>query len=120
MAFFFPKGEKREAYILNTQVKLRNNVELKKACKTVNLDTMFTDKDLNSNSSQFHYKLCEIYKQQKWSNCNIQMIVAYPCNFNFKRKRDYQKTPDALKRIHKIPRLIIDENNADSLISNDC
>ncbi|EXX50786.1 uncharacterized protein OCT59_027880 [Rhizophagus irregularis] len=120
MAFFFPKGEKREAYILNTQVKLRNNVELKKACKTVNLDTMFTDKDLNSNSSQFHYKLCEIYKQQKWSNRNIQMIVAYPCNFNFKRKRDYQKTPDALKRIHKIPRLIIDENNADSLISNDC
>lgn len=48
------------------------------------------------------------------------MIVAYPCNFNFKRKRDYQKIPDTLKRVHKIPRLIIDENNSDSLISNDC
>ncbi|CAB4417403.1 unnamed protein product [Rhizophagus irregularis] len=120
IAFFFLKGEKREAYILNTQVKLRNNVDLKKAYKTVDLDTMFTDKNLNPNPSQFHYELHEIYKQQKWSNRNIQMIVTYPCNFNFKRKRDYQKTPGALKRVHKIPRLIIDENNADSLISNDC
>jgi hypothetical protein len=48
------------------------------------------------------------------------MIVAYPCNFNFKRKRNYQKIPDVLKRVHKIPKLIIDGNNADSLISNDC
>ena len=46
------------------------------------------------------------------------MIVAYPCHF--KRKRDYQKTPSASKRKPKIPRLIIDENNADTLISNDC
>ncbi|POG58411.1 hypothetical protein GLOIN_2v1790439 [Rhizophagus irregularis DAOM 181602=DAOM 197198] len=120
IAFFFPKGEKREAYILNTQVKLRNNVELKNACKTVDPDTMFTDKDSNPSPSQFHYELREIYKRQKWSNRNIQMIVAYPCNFNFKRKRDYQKTLGASIRVRKIPRLIIDGNNADSLISNDC
>ncbi|PKK60956.1 hypothetical protein RhiirC2_761260, partial [Rhizophagus irregularis] len=118
IAFFFPKGEKREAYILNTQVKLRNNVELKNACKTVDPDTMFTDKDSNPSPSQFHYELREIYKRQKWSNRNIQMIVAYPCNFNFKRKRDYQKTLGASIRVRKIPRLIIDGNNADSLISN--
>jgi hypothetical protein len=118
IAFFFPKGEKREAYILNTQVKLRNNVELKKACKTVDPDTMFTDKNSNPNPPQLYNELHEIYKQQKWSNRNIQMIVAYPCHF--KRKRDYQKTPGASKRVRKIPRLIIDENNADTLISNDC
>ncbi|CAI2188787.1 18256_t:CDS:2 [Funneliformis geosporum] len=116
IAFFFPKREKREAYILNVQVKLRNNVELKKACKTVNPKTMFTDKDLKPSPS--HDELREIYKQQNWDNRNIQMIVAYPCNF--KRKRDYQKTPGASKRVRKIPRLIIDENNAVALISNDC
>ncbi|GBB89934.1 hypothetical protein RclHR1_01680005 [Rhizophagus clarus] len=116
IAFFFPKGKKREAYILNVQVKLRNNVELKKACKTVNPETMFTDKYLKPSPS--HDELREIYKQQNWDNRNIQMIVAYPCNF--KRKRNYQKTPGVSKRIRKIPRLIIDENNADALISNDC
>ena len=77
---------------------------------------MFTDKDLNPSSS--HNELRKIYKQQNWDNRNIQMIVAYPCNF--KRKSDYQKTPGASKRACKIPRLIIDENNADALISNDC
>ena len=115
IAFFFPKGKKRVAYILNVQVKLRNNVELKKACKTVNPETMFTDKNLKPGPS--HNELREIYKQQNWDTRNIQMIVAYPCNF--KRKRDYQETPGASPRKRKIPRVIIDETNADILISRD-
>ncbi|CAG8514502.1 8227_t:CDS:2 [Funneliformis mosseae] len=61
IAFFFLKGEKKEAYILNTQVKLKNNVELKKACKTVDLNTMFTDKNSNLNPFQFYNELHEIY-----------------------------------------------------------
>jgi len=46
------------------------------------------------------------------------MIVVFPCSP--KRKSQYQQTPGASTRKRKIPRVIIDTENASTLIPEAC
>jgi hypothetical protein len=125
IAFFFPRAEddmqldeERKSYILNVQVKLRKKAVIKQSFRTVEPNLMFIDKNGKSNPPKANSTLKKIYEDQGWFDRNMKMIVVYPCNPQ--RKGQYQQTPGASRRKGKIPRVIIDMENASTLFPDDC
>jgi hypothetical protein len=128
IAFCFPvaendmqldeEHEERKSYILNVQVKLRKMPMIKESFRTVEPTLMFKDKDGTPNPPGAYDKLYKIYKEQSWFERNIRMIVVFPCSP--KRKSQYQQTLGASSRNRKIPRVIIDAENASILIPEAC
>ncbi|CAG8481843.1 3838_t:CDS:2 [Ambispora gerdemannii] len=98
------------------QVKIEG--EPKKACKTVDTDQMFTDKDSIPLDEKVHFELREIYTKQYWYDRNLPMVVTYPCKLS--RKRKFQETHGVSKRKCIIPKVIIDKENASALLNYEC
>ena len=64
MAFFFP--EEQKAYLINIQIKLKSKLNLEKACKTVDPNQMFTDKDSVPLDIEACSEFRKLYAEQNW------------------------------------------------------